>query len=77
MVIGHFYDKMWLVRCTNQTSNVCSVDHIHSVRFSVFPDYRREELMGLGWYPRGVTKTRARVIGVKNFSELLIKGKES
>ena len=27
MVIGHFYDKMWLVRCTNQTSNVCSVDH--------------------------------------------------
>ena len=43
MVIGHFYDKMWLVRWTNQTSNVCSVDH--SISFSVFTDYRKEELM--------------------------------
>ena len=52
-------------------SNVCSVDH--SVSFSVFTDYRKEELMG--WHPRGVTRTRARVIGV-NFSEFLIKEKE-
>ena len=71
MVIGHFYDKMRLVRCTNQISNVCSVDH--SVSFSVFTDHRKEELMG--WHARGVTKTRARVIGV-NFSEFLIKEKE-
>ena len=63
MVIGHFYDKMSLVRCSNQTLNVCSVDH--SVSFSLFTDYRKEELMG--WHPRGVTRTRARVIGV-NFS---------
>ena len=51
-------------------SNVSSVDH--SVSFSVFTDYRKEELMG--WHPRGVTRTRARVIGV-NFSEFLIKRK--
>ena len=55
----------------NQTSNVCSVDH--SVSFSVFTDYRKEELME--WYPRGVTSTRARVIGL-NFGEFLIKVKE-
>ena len=29
----------------------------------------------MGWHPRGVTRIRARVIGV-NFSEFLIKGKE-
>ena len=40
----------------------------HSVSFSVFTNYRKEELMGC--YPRGVTKTRARVIWVKKFSDL-------
>ena len=38
----------------------------------VFTDYTKEELMG--WHPRGVTRTRTRVIGL-NFSEFLIKGK--
>ena len=38
-----------------------------------FTDYRQEELMGC--HPRGVTRSRARLIGV-NSSELFIKGKE-
>ena len=36
---------MWLVRCTNQTSNVCSVDH--SVSFSVFFQLQKRRANGM------------------------------
>ena len=40
----------------------------------VLPIIKQEETMN--WHPSGVTRTRIRVIGV-NFSEILIKGKDS
>ena len=40
----------------------------------VLPIIQPEELMN--WHPSGVTRTRIRLIGV-NFSEILIKGKDS